>query len=92
KRVLILHSHGVQRAVVLHQMELAILLFNKEDWGGHWRFGWTDPTRIVIFLEKGVQLLLLRGGEWVNLATFRRGIRNEFHRVIPWFGLRQFIK
>ena len=59
KRVLVLHGHGIQRVVVLHQTEFAILLFNKEDWGGHWRFGWMNPTRIEVFLEKGVQLLLL---------------------------------
>ena len=81
KWVLVLHSHGVQNVVVLHQTEFAILLFNKEDWGGYRRFGWTNPTRIEIFLEKGILLLLLQGRKWVDLATFQRGIGDKFNCV-----------
>ena len=92
KWVFILHSYGVQRKVVLYQTKLTILLLNKEDWRGHWRLGGADPTRIEVLLKEGVQLLLLRGREWVDLATFQRGVRNEFHCIILWFGLRQFVK
>jgi len=44
----------VQRAVVLYQTELPVLLFYKEDRGGHWRLGGSDLSRFKVFLQKGV--------------------------------------
>ena len=54
ERVLILHRHGVQCAVVLHQPEFAVLLFHKEDWSGHWGLGGSDLSRLEILLQKGI--------------------------------------
>ncbi len=92
KQVLIFHGYGVQHVVVLHQTKLSILLFNKEDWGGHRRLRGADPSRVEVLFEEGVQLFLLRGREWVNLAALWRSICDELHCVIPGFEFRQFIK
>jgi len=54
ERVLILHSHGVQRAVVLHQTEFAVLLFHKEDQSGHRGLGGSDLSKLKILLQKGM--------------------------------------
>jgi len=54
ERVLVFHSHGIQRAVVLYQTEFSVLLFNKEDQSGHRGLGGSDPSRFEVFLQKGV--------------------------------------
>jgi len=54
EQILVLHSHGIQHTIVLHQSEFAILLLlNKEDWhyGG---FGWLDLTRIEVLFKEGI--------------------------------------
>ncbi|KAG5349506.1 hypothetical protein C0989_003360 [Termitomyces sp. Mn162] len=38
ERVAILHHHDVEYLIVLYQLEGAILLFDEEDWRGHWGF------------------------------------------------------
>ncbi|SRR6266542_1770351 len=38
KWILVLHGHGVQGTVVLHQTKFAIFFLNKEDGRGHRRF------------------------------------------------------
>jgi len=42
--------------------------------------------------QKGIQFFLFGGGEWVDLATFQRGIGDELDDVIPQLGPRQFIE
>jgi len=54
EQVLVFHGHGVQRAVVLYQMEFSVLLFNKEDRSSHRRLGGSDLSRFEVFLQKGV--------------------------------------
>jgi len=88
ERVLVFHSHGVQRAVVLYQTEFPILLFNKEDRSGHWGLGGSDPSRLEVFLQKAVQFFLFGGGEQVDLATFRRSIGGELDGMVPQLGPR----
>jgi len=56
--------------VVLHQSKFSILLLNEEDWCSYGGLGWSDVARIEVFFEKGIQLLLLCSGEWVDLAAF----------------------
>jgi len=86
ERVLVFHGHGVQGAVVLYQTEFPILLFNKEDQSGHRGLGGSDPSRLEVFLQKGVQFFLFGGGERVDLATFWRSIGGELNGVVPRLG------
>jgi len=86
ERVLVFHGHGIQGAVVLYQTEFPILLFNKEDWSSHRGLGGSDPSRLEVFLQKGIQFFLFGGGEQVDLATFRRSIGGELDGVVPRLG------
>ena len=56
KWILIFHSHGIERAIVLHQAERSILLLDEEDQGSHQRFQWSNSTTSEVFTEKGVEL------------------------------------
>ena len=56
KWILIFHSHGIERAIVLHQAERSILLLDEEDQGSHQRFQWSNSTTSKVFTEKGVEL------------------------------------
>ena len=56
KWILIFHSHGIERAIVLHQAERSILLLDEEDQGSHQRFQWLNSTTSELFTEKGVEL------------------------------------
>ncbi len=66
--VLVLHGHGIQGAVVLYQMEFAILFLNEEDRHGHQGLRGVYSTRFEIFLEEDIKLGLFVNGEWVDLA------------------------
>ena len=66
--VLVLHSPSIQGTVVLHQMEFAILLLNKEDRRGHQRLRGAYSTRFEVFLEEDVKLGLFGDGEQIDLA------------------------
>src|SRR6266481_9415217 len=46
----VLHRHGIELPVVLHELELTVLLIDKEDWGCHWRFQRVDSTTCKILL------------------------------------------
>src|SRR6266481_3973418 len=46
----VLHHHGIELLVVLHEPELTVLLINKEDWGCHQRFRRADSTTCKILL------------------------------------------
>ena len=61
-------------------------------WGGHWRFGGLDSSRVEVFLQEGIQLFLFRGRERVDFAAFRRGVSDKLYCTILWFGFRQFVK
>ena len=54
QQVLVFYCHGIQCPVVLYQSESAILLFDKEDWRGHWGFGGSDASRIEVLLQEGI--------------------------------------
>jgi len=69
-------------------MEFSILLFNKEDQGSHQGLRGLDLSRFEVFLQKGVQFFLFGGGEWVDLATFRRSIGGELDSMVPRLGPR----
>ena len=58
------------------------------DQGGHRGFGGSDPSRIKILLQKGVQLFLFGGGKRIDFAAFWRGVWSEFDGVIPRLGSR----
>ena len=74
KQIFVLHSHGVQHTIVLHQSEFTILLLNEEDWHGHGGLGGSDLTRVEVLLEEGVQFLLFQGSERVDLTAFRSSV------------------
>ena len=45
-------------------------------------------TRVKIFLEEGIEFLLLSDRQGVDLTTLRGvGFWNEFNGMIPGFGL-----
>ena len=56
KWVLIFHSHGIQRAVILYQVKSGILFLNEEDRCSHQGLRETDLTGLEVFLKEGVKL------------------------------------
>src|SRR6267143_1484233 len=52
--VFVLHSHGIEHAVVLHQTECAVLLLNKEDGQRHRRLGRSDSSGVEVLLKERV--------------------------------------
>src|SRR6266481_5460881 len=50
EQVGVLHRHGIELLVVLHEPELTVLLIDKEDWGCHQRFRRVDLTTCKILL------------------------------------------
>ncbi len=92
ERIFVLHGHGIQCAIILHQSEFTILLLNEEDWRGHGGLGRSDPTRVEVLLEEGIQFLLFQGSERVDLTAFWSSLWKEFNCMVPRLGPRQFVK
>ena len=54
ERVSIFDSYGVQRVIVLDQLEQTIFLLNEEHWGCDRGFGGSDSSGAEVFLQEGV--------------------------------------
>jgi len=54
ERVSIFDGYGVQRAIVLDQLERTIFLLNEEHWGCDRGFKGLDSSSAEVFLQEGV--------------------------------------
>ncbi|KAG5348415.1 hypothetical protein C0989_010578, partial [Termitomyces sp. Mn162] len=89
KGVMALHCHGVENLIVLDQSEQAILLLDEEDRRGHQRLGRVDTTRVQVFLQKCIKLLLLSGHKQVDLTAEGCEIWQQFNDVVPPLALQK---
>src|SRR6266481_8173174 len=88
----VLHCHGIELPVVLHEPELTLLLINKEDWGCHGRFQRVDSTTCKILLQELVEFFLFNWGHWVYLCTEGLCSRNKVDCMVPLFLLGESVK
>ena len=84
---MILNSEGFQHLVILYQPKGAVLLFDKEDRGGHGQLGMANSTGLKVLLEEGIKLILFSGRERIDLAARGLSIGGELNSMVPLLAL-----
>src|SRR3981189_1888794 len=90
--IAILSGDQVERAIVLYEAKLSVLLLDEEDGSAYWRFRVPNAARCQGFFQEGVQFPLFLGGHWIDLSEPGRRFALEFNGVVPFATFRQVIE
>ena len=85
--VTVFHRDIIQMAIILYRSESSIFLFDKEEWGCHWRLRQTDVHFLQVLIKEFVKFLLLVFVQEIDLCSLTLCFGYEFNCMSPGFML-----